>query len=138
MAEPPDEICLADTIGVAVPTQVRELVGGVRELGAAAGGHFHNTRNTGLANAVAALEAGVVSLDASCGGTGGCPFAPAATGNIPSEDLVYLLHGMGVRTGIDLAALIETARWLAEQLGKESPGMLTRAGDFAAVSGSGA
>lgn len=138
MAEPPDEVCLADTIGVGVPTQVRELVKGARELGAAVGCHFHNTRNTGLANAAAAVEAGAVSLDASVGGTGGCPFAPRATGNVPTEDLVYLLHGMGVQTGIDLEALIAAAHWLSERLRKELPGMVSRAGDFAPVSGSSA
>jgi isopropylmalate/homocitrate/citramalate synthase len=94
------------------------------------GAHFHNTRNTGYANAVAALEEGVVSLDASVGGAGGCPFAPRATGNIATEDLVYLLRGMGVETGIDLGALIETSRWLGGKLGKELPGMVARAGDF--------
>ncbi|MDQ6771808.1 MAG: hydroxymethylglutaryl-CoA lyase, partial [Candidatus Dormibacteraeota bacterium] len=95
---------------------------------------FHNTRNTGLANAAAAVEAGATSLDASVGGTGGCPFAPRATGNIPTEDLVYLLHGMGVPTGIDLDALMAASRWLGEQLGRELPAMVTRAGDFPAVS----
>ncbi|HXN77506.1 MAG TPA: hydroxymethylglutaryl-CoA lyase [Candidatus Dormibacteraeota bacterium] len=130
MAVPPDEICLADTIGVGVPTQVRELVGGARRLGATVGAHFHNTRNTGYANAVAALEEGAVSLDASVGGAGGCPFAPKATGNIATEDLVYLLRGLGVDTGIDLDALIGTSQWLGAQLGKELPGMLARAGDF--------
>jgi hydroxymethylglutaryl-CoA lyase/(R)-citramalyl-CoA lyase len=130
MAVPPDEICLADTIGVAVPSQVKELVGGSRRLGATVGAHFHNTRNTGYANAVAALEEGAVALDASVGGAGGCPFAPKATGNIATEDLVYLLRGLGVDTGIDLDMLIETSRWLAGQLGKELPGMLARAGDF--------
>ncbi len=130
MAVPPDEVCLADTIGVGVPSQVRELVRGARALGATVGAHFHNTRNTGYANAVAALEEGVVSLDASVGGAGGCPFAPKATGNIATEDLVYLLRGLGVETGIDLDALIETSRWLGEQLGKELPGMLARAGDY--------
>ena len=130
MAIPPDEICLADTIGVGVPSQVRELVRGSRALGATVGAHFHNTRNTGYANAVAALEEGVVSLDASVGGTGGCPFAPKATGNIATEDLVYLLRGMGVETGIQLDALIETSRWLGAQLGKELPSMLARAGDY--------
>jgi len=130
MAVPPDEICLADTIGVGVPSQVRELVRGARARGAAVGAHFHNTRNTGYANAVAALEEGVVSLDASVGGAGGCPFAPKATGNIATEDLVYLLRGLGVETGIDLDALIETSRWLGAQLGKELPGMVSRAGDF--------
>jgi hydroxymethylglutaryl-CoA lyase/(R)-citramalyl-CoA lyase len=94
------------------------------------GAHFHNTRNTGYANAVAALEEGVVSLDASVGGAGGCPFAPNATGNIATEDLVYLLRGLGVETGIDLDALIAISRWLGAQLGKELPGMLARAGDY--------
>ncbi|HXM57113.1 MAG TPA: hydroxymethylglutaryl-CoA lyase, partial [Candidatus Dormibacteraeota bacterium] len=86
------------------------------------------------ANAAAALEAGATLLDASVGGTGGCPFAPRATGNIPTEDLVYMLHGMGVPTGIDLEALMEASRWLGERLGKELPAMVTRAGDFAGVS----
>ena len=130
MEAPPDEICLADTIGVGVPSQVKELVEGARALGATVGAHFHNTRNTGYANAVAALNAGVVSLDASVGGAGGCPFAPKATGNIATEDLVFLLRGMGVETGIDLGALIECSRWLGAQLGKELPGMLARAGDY--------
>jgi len=105
-------------------------VRGARELGAGVGAHFHNTRNTGYANALTALEQGVVSLDASVGGAGGCPFAPKATGNIATEDLVYLLRGMGVDTGIDLDALIECSRWLGLQLGKELPGMVARAGDF--------
>jgi isopropylmalate/homocitrate/citramalate synthase len=130
MAIPPDEVCLADTIGVGVPSQVRALVRGARDLGAAVGAHFHNTRNTGYANALTALEQGVVSLDASVGGAGGCPFAPRATGNIATEDLDYLLRGMGVDTGIDLDALIECSRWLGQQLGKELPGMVARAGDF--------
>jgi isopropylmalate/homocitrate/citramalate synthase len=130
MAVPADEICLADTIGVAVPSQVKELVGGAMRLGATVGAHFHNTRNTGYANAVAALEQGAVSLDASVGGAGGCPFAPKATGNIATEDLAYLLRGLGVATGIDLDALIATSQWLAGQLGKQLPGMLARAGDF--------
>ena len=132
MAAPPDEICLADTIGVGVPTQVNELVVGARRLGATVGAHFHNTRNTGYANAVAALDGGVASLDASVGGAGGCPFAPKATGNIATEDLVYLLRGLGVDTGIDLEALISCSHWLGEQLGKELPGMVARAGDYPA------
>ena len=136
MGVPPDEICLADTIGVGVPSQVHELVRGARASGASVGAHFHNTRNTGYANAVAALEEGVVSLDASVGGAGGCPFAPKATGNIATEDLVYLLRGLGVDTGINLDALIETSRWLGSQLGKELPGMLARAGDYPASTGS--
>jgi isopropylmalate/homocitrate/citramalate synthase len=133
MAIPPDEVCLADTIGVGVPSQVKALVRGARDLGAAVGAHFHNTRNTGYANALTALERGVVSLDASVGGAGGCPFAPKATGNIATEDLDYLLRGMGVDTGIDLDALIECSRWLGQQLGKELPGMVARAGDFPAA-----
>lgn len=131
--DPPDELSLADTIGVAVPTQVRELVREVKSDKWVTGVHFHNTRNTGLANAVAGLEAGATVVDASVGGSGGCPFAPRATGNIASEDLVYLLHGMGVDTGIDLDALIDVSLWLAEQLGKELPSALARAGTFAPV-----
>jgi hydroxymethylglutaryl-CoA lyase/(R)-citramalyl-CoA lyase len=129
----PDEIVLADTIGVGVPSQVRELVAGVAGLGATVGCHFHNTRNTGYANALAAVEAGAQVLDASCGGTGGCPFAPRATGNIATEDLVYLLHGMGYETGIDLAAVLEVAAWLSDTLGKELPGQTYKAGAFAPV-----
>lgn len=133
-AEPPDELLLADTIGVGVPTQTRTLVAGVLALGAVAGCHLHNTRNTGYANAVAAVEAGATVLDASVGGTGGCPFAPRATGNIATEDLVYLLHGMGYETGINLEALIACAEWLSQQLGKPLPGQVHRAGLFASVS----
>ena len=134
-ATTPDEIVLADTIGVGVPSQVDRLVAGTVELGVPVGCHFHNTRNTGFANAVAAVAAGAVTLDASLGGTGGCPFAPRATGNIATEDLVYLLHGMGHETGIDLDALIEHAVWLGERLGKELPGQLHKAGTFAPVAG---
>ncbi len=130
MAIPPDEICLADTIGVGVPPQVTALVQGARELGATVGAHFHNTRNTGYANALAAVESGVASLDASVGGAGGCPFAPKATGNIATEDLVYLLRGLGIDTGIDLEALIACSHWLGLQPGKELPSMVARAGDF--------
>jgi isopropylmalate/homocitrate/citramalate synthase len=129
----PNEIVLADTIGVGVPSAVRELVTGVAGVGATVGCHFHNTRNTGFANALAAVEAGVRLLDASCAGTGGCPFAPRATGNIATEDLVYLLHGMGYETGVDLGAVIATAEWLAEELGKELPGQTYKAGAFAPV-----
>ena len=131
----PDEIVLADTIGVGVPSQVRELVGAVSGHGITVGCHFHDTRNTGIANAVAAVEAGTKVLDASVGGTGGCPFAPKATGNIATEDLVYLLHGMGHETGIDLERLVECAAWLAGQLGKELPGQVHKAGIFEAVAG---
>ena len=138
MQAPPDTLIVADTIGVGVPSQTRELIRGLIQMGAAAGGHFHNTRNTGLANAVAALDAGATVLDASIGGIGGCPFAPRATGNIPTEDLVYMLHGMGVRTGINLEMLMEVSRWLSRRLGKELPAMVTRAGDFPPVSQSAA
>ena len=126
----PDEIVLADTIGVGVPSQVRKLVDGVAAHGITVGCHFHDTRNTGIANAAAAVERGATVLDASVGGTGGCPFAPRATGNIATEDLVYLLHGMGYETSIDLDALIEVAAWLARQLGKELPGQVYKAGNF--------
>jgi hydroxymethylglutaryl-CoA lyase/(R)-citramalyl-CoA lyase len=126
----PDEIVLADTIGVGVPTQVRNLVEGVATHGITVGCHFHDTRNTGIANAAAAVESGATVLDSSVGGTGGCPFAPRATGNIATEDLVYLLHNMGYVTGIDLDALIEVASWLERQLGKELPGQLYKAGNF--------
>jgi (R)-citramalyl-CoA lyase len=126
----PDEIVLADTIGVGVPGQVRTLVEGVATHGITVGCHFHDTRNTGIANAAAAVESGATVLDASVGGTGGCPFAPRATGNIATEDLVYLLHGMDYGTGIDLDALIEVAAWLAQHLDKELPGQLYKAGNF--------
>lgn len=129
------EIAVADTVGVGVPHQVRDLVGRVAPLGLPVGVHFHNTRNTGYANAWAALEAGATVFDASVAGIGGCPFAPRATGNIATEDLVYLLHGQGVETGIDLDALIETARWLESQLGRELEGQVYKAGTFAPVTG---
>jgi len=131
----PFEIALADTIGVGVPAQVIELVGRVREAvpGVALRCHFHNTRNTGLANAFAAVQAGVTTLDASLGGIGGCPFAPAATGNIPTEDLVYMLQRSGYETGISLDGAISTGRWLQEQLGRPVPGMLVKAGGFPPV-----
>ena len=129
-----DEVLFADTIGVGVPRQVRELVGGAKGLGRV-GVHLHDTRNTGIANAWAAVEAGADVLDASVGGLGGCPFAPRATGNIATEDLVYLLHGEGVDTGIDLDALVEVALWLGEVLGKDLPGQVSRAGVFSAVAG---
>jgi hydroxymethylglutaryl-CoA lyase/(R)-citramalyl-CoA lyase len=127
-----DEIVLADTIGVATPTQVSVLVEQVAGLGTPVGGHFHNTRNTGFANAYAALQAGVSALDASVGGLGGCPFAPKATGNVATEDLVYLLEGEGVETGVDLDALIAISEWLEELLGRRLEGYLYRAGPFRA------
>jgi isopropylmalate/homocitrate/citramalate synthase len=125
-----DELVLADTIGVATPSQVRSLIERVAALGKPVGGHFHNTRNTGFANAYAALGAGVSVLDASVGGLGGCPFAPKATGNIATEDLVYLLEGERVDTGVDLDALIAVSEWLEELLGRQLEGYVYRAGPF--------
>ncbi len=130
-----DEIVFADTIGVGVPRQVRELVDGARGRGGRVGVHLHDTRNTGVANAWAAVEAGADVLDASVGGIGGCPFAPRATGNVATEDLVYLLHGEGVETGVDLDALVEVAVWLGGALERELPGQVHRAGVFAPVAG---
>ena len=129
----PDMILLADTIGVAVPGQVRELISGTVELGVPVGGHFHNTRNTGYANALAALDTGATVLDASVGGLGGCPFAPRATGNIATEDLVYILHAEGIETGIDLDALISVSEWLESLLGHRLEGQVYRAGAFPAA-----
>jgi hydroxymethylglutaryl-CoA lyase/(R)-citramalyl-CoA lyase len=126
----PDTILLADTIGVATPRAVRSLTQRVVELGCPTGGHFHNTRNTGYANALAALDAGASVLDASIGGLGGCPFAPRATGNIATEDLVYALEREGVGTSIDLGALIRTSEWVAEIMGRALEGQLYRAGTF--------
>jgi isopropylmalate/homocitrate/citramalate synthase len=128
-----DEVVFADTIGVAVPSQVRHLVREGAKLGVPIGVHLHNTRNTGIANASAAVESGAAVLDASVGGTGGCPFAPRASGNIATEDLVYLLAGEGVETGIDLDALIAVAEWLEGVLERQLPGQVYRAGTFAPV-----
>jgi len=131
-----DELVFADTIGVAVPRQIKELVEkAIAMQMKPVGVHLHNTRNTGFANAYAAVESGATVLDASLGGLGGCPFAPRATGNIGTEDLVYLLHGEGVETGIDLDALIEAATWLEGVLGHQLPGQVYRAGAFAPVAG---
>ena len=121
----------ADTVGVGVPRQVRHLVSEGARLGIPVGVHFHNTRSTGYANALVALEAGATVFDASIGGIGGCPFAPRATGNIATEDLIYLLHGEGVETGIDLEALIGVAAWLEERLGRPLEGQVYKAGAFA-------
>jgi hydroxymethylglutaryl-CoA lyase/(R)-citramalyl-CoA lyase len=126
----PDAIVLADTIGVGVPRQVRRLVPRALELGLPVGAHFHNTRNTGYANALAALESGASLLDTSIGGLGGCPFAPRATGNIATEDLVYLLEREGIETGIDLGALIDVSTWLEGVLGRRLEGQVYRAGRF--------
>lgn len=135
LGSPPERLSLADTIGVATPKDVKErfaaisgLVAGDIQLGT----HFHNTRNTGIANAYAALEIGVRSFDASIGGIGGCPFAPNATGNICSEDLVYMVERMGFDTGISLEGLIETAGWLRGHLGESVVGLVSKAGPFPA------
>jgi len=128
----PREVALADTIGVGAPNEVTERFAAVKRLmpEAVLRAHFHNTRNTGLANAYSAVAAGVTALDASVGGMGGCPFAPAATGNIPTEDLCYMLERMGVDTGLSVPALIEVSRWLEAQLGRGVPALLGRAGVF--------
>jgi len=123
-----DEVLFADTIGVGVPRQVRELLAGASGLGVPVGLHLHDTRNTALANAYAGLEAGATVFEASVGGLGGCPFAPRATGNVATEDLVYLLHGEGHETGIDLDALVGVAEWLEGVLGRPLPGRVHRAG----------
>lgn len=128
----PDVLLLADTIGVGTPSQVRRLLAAAGGLGVPVGGHFHNTRNTGYANALAALETGAHVLDASVGGLGGCPFAPRATGNVATEDLVHLLHREGFDTGIDLERLVEVSAWLEELLGRRLEGLVYRAGAFPA------
>lgn len=132
-----DEVAIADTIGVGVPTDVTARVEAVRAAApdVALRAHFHNTRNTGLANAYAAVEAGVTVLDASLGGVGGCPFAPNATGNIPTEDLAYLLQRMGCSTGLDLEALAAIPPWIEGWLGKPVPGLLAKAGVFPGTKG---
>jgi hydroxymethylglutaryl-CoA lyase len=133
LTEPPERLSLADTIGVAVPSDVTERFRAVMpsipdtvQLGT----HFHNTRGTGLANVVAALEMGVTSFDASLGGLGGCPFAPNATGNIVTEDLAYMLHRMGLDTGLDLDTLAATAEWIKQYLPDSVVGLYHRAGPF--------
>ncbi len=126
------EIAIADTIGVADPWTARRRVDLVRKAAPNVHlrAHFHDTRNTGLANAFAAVEAGIETLDASVGGLGGCPFAPGATGNVPTEDLIYMLERAGYATGYDLAAVIETGRWVCGKLGKAPISALSRAGSF--------
>ena len=128
----PDEISLADTIGVGNPWHVKALFSEVKKASPnmPLRAHFHNTRNTGLANIYAALEVGVDTLDVSVGGIGGCPFAPAATGNVPSEDVVYMLERNGVETGMSLDKIIKTAQWLEQKMDKPLPGMVSRAGGF--------
>ncbi|MFL6577570.1 MAG: hydroxymethylglutaryl-CoA lyase [Povalibacter sp.] len=131
-ASNPVEIAIADTIGVAVPTQVTELVARTQQVigSIPLRCHFHNTRNTAVANAFAAVSAGVATLDSSVGGIGGCPFAPNATGNVATEDLVYMLSRAGFDTGIDLYKLIEVAHWLERIRAKPVPGMVSKAGGF--------
>lgn len=131
-AADPIEIALADTIGVAVPAQVHALVAAVRAAVAPlpVRVHLHNTRNTGIANAWAAVEAGAATLDASLGGIGGCPFAPNATGNIATEDLLYMLGRSGIATGYDLERTIEAAHWLADEMDGPLPALVSRASPF--------
>ena len=135
MVDPPKELSIADTIGVATPVDVRSVVTAIKseypDLPLRL--HLHNTRNTGIANAWAGIEAGVDAFDSSMGGAGGCPFAPRATGNIATEDLAYMLQRSGLETGVDLDRCIQTAQWLAVQLQHDLPGMVMKAGDFVPV-----
>ena len=126
------EIALADTIGVASPSDVSRLLTGINRLNLdiKLRCHFHNTRNTAVANTYVAIQEGVRSFDASCGGVGGCPFAPAATGNVATEDLLYMIHRMGMRTNINVDKVIETAKWLEGPLQASVPSMLSKAGVF--------
>jgi hydroxymethylglutaryl-CoA lyase len=131
----PREIAIADTIGVGVPNQVKVVMAAVKS---AAPGmpirvHFHDTRNTAVANAWAGVEAGATTVDASIGGIGGCPFAPNATGNVATEDVQYMLQRSGVETGLNLDGLIETAKWLSGKMGRTLPGLVSRAGGFPKV-----
>lgn len=131
-ASGPVEVAIADTIGVAGPRDVADLVARVKAAIAPlpVRVHFHNTRNTGLANVWAAVNAGASTVDASLGGLGGCPFAPRATGNVPTEDVIYMLERSGYHTGLDIDRVIETVTWLAGEMSRELPGMLSRAGNF--------
>ena len=128
----PDIIGLADSVGVAVPNQIKETFSLVKELAPKLPlrTHLHNTRNTGLANAAAAIDAGVTIIDSSTGGIGGCPFAPKATGNIPTDDLLYMLNRSGVETGVDLNHVVENSEWLESKLGRAVPAMVPKAGIF--------
>jgi hydroxymethylglutaryl-CoA lyase len=135
MEAEPAELGIADSIGVAVPNQITELLGMLQN---AVGPiplrcHLHNTRNIGLANAQAAIDAGAASIDASIGGIGGCPFAPSATGNIPTDDLLYMLSRSGIETGLSLEKIIATSEWLEQKLGRSVPAMLPKAGVFPKV-----
>ena len=128
----PCEIAVADTIGVGDPWRVGSLFDKLRDAvpGMPLRGHFHNTRNTGIANAYAAIKAGVTSIDASIGGLGGCPFAPAATGNIATEDLVYMLDRGGIDSGVDLSKIMDACNWMNDVVGRQLPAMVSRAGSF--------
>ena len=128
----PREISIADTIGVGNPWHVKRLLKALKsELGdMPIRGHFHNTRNTGIANVYAAIDEGIDTIDVSVGGIGGCPFAPAATGNVPAEDIVYMLERNGIETGYSLENLIRQSNWLKQKMGKELPAMVSRAGGF--------
>ena len=129
---PIGDLTIPDTIGVAVPPQVTQMWNTLRPVvgDVPLRAHFHNTRNTAIANVYAAVEAGATVVDASIGGIGGCPFAPRATGNVATEDVLYLLQEMGVETGVSLEGLIDAARWLEPQLGHTLAGMVARAGGF--------
>ncbi|MCP9958906.1 MULTISPECIES: hydroxymethylglutaryl-CoA lyase [Streptomyces] len=125
-----DELSLGDTIGVATPGHVGALLGALGEAGVPASRiavHFHDTYGQALANTLAALQHGVATVDASAGGLGGCPYAKSATGNLATEDLVWMLHGLGIETGVDLERLAATSVWLAEELGRPSPSRTVRA-----------
>ena len=125
-----DELSVGDTIGVATPGHVHDLIGALASAGIEApriAVHFHDTYGQALSNTLAALQAGVTTVDASAGGLGGCPYAESATGNLATEDLVWMLHGLGVETGVDLAALVETSLWMAERLGRPSPSRVVQA-----------
>ena len=128
----PDVIGLADSVGVAVPNQIKTTFALIKDLAPTIPlrTHLHNTRNTGLANAAAAVEAGVTIIDASTGGIGGCPFAPKATGNIPTDDLLYMLDRSGIQTGVNLKEIVKTTDWLENQLGRSVPAMVPKAGIF--------
>jgi hydroxymethylglutaryl-CoA lyase len=124
------ELSIGDTIGVATPGHVTELIEALASAGIAPSDvavHFHDTYGQALANTLAALESGVTTIDASAGGLGGCPYAESATGNLATEDLVWQLHGLGIETGVDLAALVETSVWMAGQLGRPSPSRVVQA-----------
>ena len=128
----PDIIGLADSVGVAVPNQIKKTFSLIKDLAPnlPLRTHLHNTRNTGLANAAAAIDAGVTIIDSSTGGIGGCPFAPKATGNIPTDDLLYMLNRSGVETGVDLNLVVENSEWLETKLGRAVPAMVPKAGIF--------